>query len=57
LKIIGGYYSRITLARLAQMLDLTADEVCFCLLNTLLHFSGYACTPSCMCHPVVGTWW
>lgn len=26
LQVIGGYYSRITLARLAQMLDLTADE-------------------------------
>ncbi|KAI3426883.1 hypothetical protein D9Q98_006829 [Chlorella vulgaris] len=26
LQVIGGYYSRITLARLAQMLDLSADE-------------------------------
>lgn len=27
LQVIGGYYSRIRLARLAQMLDLSADEV------------------------------
>ncbi len=27
LQVIAGYYSRITLPRLAQMLDLTADEV------------------------------
>lgn len=44
-QVIGGYYSRITLARLAQMLDLTADEVRCGFLACVLTLPG---TCSCL---------